>query len=144
LVTENLLQGSLTQIDGRMDWWPMGWLLKMCRAFGCKICILFQNIFYSVIARWPSSKLFSVLYVWTLQHCIVFNYGVGRLLRIVLLLYHLEGFHALTSGSGPSDRTSMGFAATPDGMLYVFGGNGGSGTEGGSAGVIGLHGASCA
>jgi hypothetical protein len=37
----------------------------------------------------------------------------------------------------------MGFAATPDGMLYVFGGNDG-GTEGGSAGMMGLHGASCA
>jgi hypothetical protein len=47
------------------------------------------------------------------------------------------------SGSGPSRRNSMGFAATPDGMLYVFGGYDG-GTEGGSAGLIGLHGASCA
>jgi hypothetical protein len=27
------------------------------------------------------------------------------------------------SGSGPSPRSSMGFAATPDGMLYVFGGS---------------------
>jgi hypothetical protein len=27
------------------------------------------------------------------------------------------------SGSGPSPRYGMGFAATPDGMLYVFGGN---------------------
>ena len=26
------------------------------------------------------------------------------------------------SGSGPSPRDHMGFAATPDGMLYVFGG----------------------
>lgn len=29
------------------------------------------------------------------------------------------------SGSGPSPRGGMGFAATPDGMLYVFGGYGG-------------------
>jgi hypothetical protein len=28
------------------------------------------------------------------------------------------------SGSGPSPRGSMGFAATPNGMLYVFGGYG--------------------
>jgi hypothetical protein len=34
------------------------------------------------------------------------------------------------SGSGPSSRFSMGFAATPDGMLYVFGGWG-DGNEGG-------------
>ena len=27
------------------------------------------------------------------------------------------------SGSGPSQRQWMGFAATPDGLLYVFGGN---------------------
>jgi hypothetical protein len=27
------------------------------------------------------------------------------------------------SGSGPSPRSSMGFVATPDGMLYVFGGD---------------------
>ena len=27
------------------------------------------------------------------------------------------------SGSAPSPRYGMGFAATPDGMLYVFGGN---------------------
>jgi hypothetical protein len=31
------------------------------------------------------------------------------------------------SGSGPSSRVGMGFEATPDGMLYVFGGTGGSG-----------------
>jgi hypothetical protein len=47
------------------------------------------------------------------------------------------------SGSAPSGRHGMGFAATPDGMLYVFGGYDG-GTEGGGVGVIGLHGASCA
>jgi hypothetical protein len=34
------------------------------------------------------------------------------------------------TGSGPTPRDSMGFAATPDGMLYVFGGDGGSGKEG--------------
>jgi hypothetical protein len=28
------------------------------------------------------------------------------------------------TGSGPSRRWAMGFAATPDGMLYVFGGSG--------------------
>jgi hypothetical protein len=28
------------------------------------------------------------------------------------------------SGSGPSPRYGMGFAATPDGMVYVFGGAG--------------------
>jgi hypothetical protein len=37
----------------------------------------------------------------------------------------------------------MGFAATPDGMLYAFGGHNG-GTEGGGVGVIRLHGAGCA
>ena len=47
------------------------------------------------------------------------------------------------SGSGPSPRHFMGFAATPDGMLYVFGGTDG-GTERGGVGVIGLHGACCA
>jgi hypothetical protein len=47
------------------------------------------------------------------------------------------------SGSGPSPRWQMGFAATPDGMLYVFGGYD-SGTEGDGVGVIGLRGASCA
>jgi hypothetical protein len=26
------------------------------------------------------------------------------------------------TGSGPSPRRAMGFAATPDGMLYIFGG----------------------
>ena len=54
----------------------------------------------------------------------------GRLIRIFLLLCHLEGLHALTAGSGPSRRYGMGFAATPDGMLYVFGGYDNSGTEG--------------
>jgi hypothetical protein len=40
----------------------------------------------------------------------------------------------------------MGFAVTPDGMLYVFGGHDSSGTEGGGVGalVIGLHEAGCA
>ncbi len=33
------------------------------------------------------------------------------------------------AGSGPSPRVGMGFAATPDGMLYVFGGRDGSGIE---------------
>ena len=47
------------------------------------------------------------------------------------------------SGSGPSPRQDMGFAATPDGMLYAFGGHNG-GTEGGGVGVIRLHGAGCA
>jgi hypothetical protein len=48
----------------------------------------------------------------------------------------------IPSGSGPSLRYRMGFVATPDGMLYVFGGEGNSGTEralcGGSFGCIGL------
>jgi hypothetical protein len=39
------------------------------------------------------------------------------------------------SGSGPSRREKFGFAATPDGMLYVFGGYDNTGTEGGSVGV---------
>jgi hypothetical protein len=34
------------------------------------------------------------------------------------------------SGSAPSPRLWMGFAATPDGMLYVFGGSDGSGNVG--------------
>ena len=42
------------------------------------------------------------------------------------------------SGSGPSLRGFMGFAATPDGMLYVFGGLD-YGNERGGVGVIGLH-----
>jgi hypothetical protein len=33
------------------------------------------------------------------------------------------------SGSSPSPRHSMGFAATPDGMLYVIGGAGYEGNE---------------
>ena len=41
------------------------------------------------------------------------------------------------SGSGPSSRFRMGFAATPDGMLYVFGGYGsGGGNEGANGGGI--------
>ena len=48
------------------------------------------------------------------------------------------------SGSGPSRRYAMGFEATPDGMLYVFGGHDNSGTEGGGVGMVGLHGAGCA
>jgi hypothetical protein len=39
------------------------------------------------------------------------------------------------SGSGPSRREGMGFAATPDGMLYVFGGNTNTGTDGGGVGI---------
>ena len=46
-------------------------------------------------------------------------------------------------GFGPSVRHWVGFAATPDGMLYVFGGFDG-GTEEGGVGVIGLYGAGCA
>ena len=34
---------------------------------------------------------------------------------------------ALAADSPPSARVGMGFAATPDGLLYVFGGYGGSG-----------------
>jgi hypothetical protein len=43
------------------------------------------------------------------------------------------------SGSGPSLRGSMGFAATPDGMLYVFGGAG-DGDAGGVALAVGFYG----
>ena len=43
------------------------------------------------------------------------------------------------SGSAPSRRFALGFAATPDGMLYLFGG-GNAGTEGGGVGVLRLHG----
>jgi hypothetical protein len=54
--------------------------------------------------------------------------SAGRLLVVVLLLCHfgLEEVDALTTGSRPSPRYAMGFAATPDGMLYVFGGVGSS------------------
>jgi hypothetical protein len=48
------------------------------------------------------------------------------------------------SGSAPSPRFWMGFAATPDGMLYLFGGYVDYGNEGGGVGVMGLHGAGCA
>jgi hypothetical protein len=41
------------------------------------------------------------------------------------------GFSACTGGSAPSVRESMGFAVTPGGMLYVFGGLGYNGKEGG-------------
>jgi hypothetical protein len=41
------------------------------------------------------------------------------------------------SGSGPSPRRYMGFESTPDGMLYVFGGEGSSGIERGGAGGAG-------
>ena len=44
------------------------------------------------------------------------------------------------SGSGPSPRSDMGFAATPDGMLYVFGGyDGGNVGEGGAAYTLHVH-----
>jgi hypothetical protein len=48
-----------------------------------------------------------------------------------------------STGSGPSGRHAMGFVATPDGMLWVFGGSGrGYGIEGkGRAAAVG--GASC-
>ena len=42
------------------------------------------------------------------------------------------------SGSGPSPRDSMGFAATPDGMLYVFGGHDG-GNVGEEGAAYALH-----
>ncbi len=35
----------------------------------------------------------------------------------------------LTNGSIPSPRNSMGFAATPDGIIYVFGGSGSGNDE---------------
>jgi hypothetical protein len=56
----------------------------------------------------------------------------GRLLVAVLLLrlFGLEGVDALIASSGPSPRYAMGFAATPDGMLYVFGGGDSTGIEG--------------
>ncbi len=68
----------------------------------------------------------------------------GRHLVIVLLLRlcGLEEVDALTTGSRPSPRNATGFAATPDGMLYVFGGyNGRFGIEGGSG--RGVDWASC-
>jgi hypothetical protein len=40
------------------------------------------------------------------------------------------------SGSAPSGRFGLSCTATPDGMLYLFGGYGGSGTEGGGVWVI--------
>jgi hypothetical protein len=43
------------------------------------------------------------------------------------------------SGSGPSRRSEMGFASTPDGLLYVFGGWDG-GIEGGGVGSLGCLG----
>jgi N-acetylneuraminic acid mutarotase len=36
----------------------------------------------------------------------------------------------LSVANPPSARSGMGFAATPDGMLYVFGGRGSDGGEG--------------
>ncbi len=36
---------------------------------------------------------------------------------------------ALPTGSAPSARYGMGFASTPDGMLYVFGGFDGTGNQ---------------
>jgi hypothetical protein len=58
--------------------------------------------------------------------------STGRLLVVVLLLrlFGLTGVDALTAGSGLPPRYAMGFAATPDGMLYVFGGDGTNGIEG--------------
>ena len=46
----------------------------------------------------------------------------GRRLVALLLLFRLEAARALISGYAPPGRYAMGFAATPDGMLYVFGG----------------------
>jgi hypothetical protein len=69
--------------------------------------------------------------------------SAGRLLVVVLLLrrFGLEGVDALTAGSGPSPRYFMGFAATPDGMLYVFGGRDLGGNEGKAGrGVVGCGG----
>jgi N-acetylneuraminic acid mutarotase len=42
----------------------------------------------------------------------------------------------LPSGSGPSPRNGMGFAATSDGMLYVFGGADSGEREGEGGGSI--------
>jgi hypothetical protein len=64
--------------------------------------------------------------------------SAGRLLVVALLLrpFGLEGVDSLTAGSRPSPRYSTGFAATPDGMFYVFGGQDGSG---GNEGVDGAE-----
>ena len=43
------------------------------------------------------------------------------------------------SGSSPSPRYNMGFAATPDGMLYVFGGSDGNGKVGEEGAAHTLH-----
>ena len=43
------------------------------------------------------------------------------------------------SGSGPSPRYGVGFAATPDGMLYVFGGYDDGGTVGEEGAAYTLH-----
>jgi hypothetical protein len=110
----------------------------------CVVCLAANNVLSLVISsirNWRLAVLPVVVHVCRLEPCTVFNYDVGRLLRIVLLLYHLEGLQALISGSGPSRRNGVGFAATPDGMLYVFGGYDG-GTERGSVGHWGCAGRS--
>ena len=54
----------------------------------------------------------------------IYDLYIGRLLIAFLLccLFSFEGVETVTSGSAPSQRTAMGFQATPQGMLYLFGG----------------------
>jgi hypothetical protein len=47
----------------------------------------------------------------------------AALAHLALLLRGLLRVDAVTYGPAPSARELMGFAATPDGMLYVFGGS---------------------
>jgi hypothetical protein len=110
---------------------PMGWLSNVSCV--CLRIMYFVSLYHLFcICRLVVLRV--VLHEWRLEYCIVFNYDVGRLIRIFLLLCHLKGLHALTAGSGPFERYGMGFAATPDGMLYVFGGLDNSGTERGRCG----------
>ena len=61
----------------------------------------------------------------------------AALLSAVLLLADLVPASAGSNrrfGAGPSRRDSLGFAATPDGMVYLFGGGGASGEGSGDGG----------
>ena len=49
------------------------------------------------------------------------------MLLLILLLFGVLSTNAVTTGSRPSARYDMGIAATPNGLIYLFGGKGSQG-----------------